>query len=115
LVGSSANGCWLALTAAAERRAFTQRSSLLPGRLDQKPSGMAIAGLVIVPSRRCSPLECSLGTRPRNAPSACGRKRVQSPSSTVNASAVNVETPRKQQSRPTISANGGSPASSAIA
>lgn len=74
-----------------------------------------LPALVIAPWRRRSPLECSLGVRPRNGPSACGRKRVQSPSSTVRPSAVRVEKPRRQQSRPTVSANGGSAASSAIA
>jgi hypothetical protein len=59
--------------------------------------------LVIEPSRRRSPLESSLGVRPRNGPKLCGRKRVQSPNSTVSASAVKVETPRRQQRRPTVS------------
>ena len=41
--------------------------------------------LVIAPRRRRSPVESSLGVRPRNGPSDCGRKRVQSPISTVSA------------------------------
>ena len=45
----------------------------------------------------------ALGIRPRNAPSASGRNRRQSPSSTVSANAVRVETPRRQTSRSTIS------------
>src|SRR5205823_7609852 len=70
---------------------------------------------VIAPCRRRSPLECSLGVRPRNGPSDSGRNRCQSPSSTVNANAVSVETPRRQTSRLTTSTYGGAPASSAIA
>jgi len=57
--------------------------------------------LLIPPWRRLSPLEFSLGVRPRNGPSDWGRNLLQSPSSTVNANAVSVETPRRQTSRPT--------------
>ena len=64
--------------------------------------------LVIPPCRRRSPLEFSLGVRPRNGPSDSGRNRFQSPSSTVNANAVSVETPRRQTSRSTTSTYGGS-------
>ena len=73
--------------------------------------------LVIAPWRRRCPLELSLGVRPRNGPSDSGRNLPQSPgrSSTVSASAVSVETPRRQTRRPTTSVNGASPASSAIA
>ena len=71
--------------------------------------------LVIAPWRRRSPLECSLGVRPRNGPSEAGRNLLQSPSSTVNANAVSVETPRRQTSRSTTSAYGGVAASSVIA
>ena len=62
-----------------------------------------LAVLVIAPCRRRSPLELSLGVSPRNGPSDCGRNRCQSPSSTVNANAVSVETPRRQTSRSTTS------------
>src|SRR3954451_2632293 len=71
--------------------------------------------LVIAPWRRRSPLECSLGVRPRNGPSDWGRNLFQSPSSTVNANAVSVETPRRQTSPLTTSTYGGVAASSAIA
>jgi hypothetical protein len=43
---------------------------------------------VIAPSRRFSPVESSLGVSPRNGARLCGRNLVQSPSSTLNASAV---------------------------
>ena len=46
--------------------------------------------LVLAPWRRRSPLESSLGVSPRKGPNDCGRKRDQSPSSTVSASAVSV-------------------------
>src|SRR5262249_42997971 len=71
--------------------------------------------LVIAPWRRRSPLEFSLGVRPRNGPSDSGRNLFQSPSSTVNANAVSVETPRRQTSRSTTSRYGDVAASSAIA
>ncbi len=70
---------------------------------------------VIAPKRRASSVESSLSVRPRNGPSDSGRNRCQSPSSTVSPSAVTVETPRRHDSRPTMSTNGGSAASSLIA
>ena len=47
-----------------------------------------LPALVIAPWRRRSPLEFSLGVRPRNGPSEVGRNLFQSPSSTVSANAV---------------------------
>jgi hypothetical protein len=60
-----------------------------------------LPALVIAPWRRRSPFELSLGVRPRKGASDWGPILFQSPSSTVNASAVRVETPRRQMSRST--------------
>ncbi len=87
---------------------------LVPGGFDEQRAGVAVAGLVDRPWRRCSPLDCSLGTSPRIAPSRAGSSRCQPPSSTVSASAVSVETPRRQDRRATISRYGGAAATSAI-
>jgi hypothetical protein len=111
LIGAGANRCRLALAALRERRALAQRPPLLPGRLDKQPPRVAVAGLddpaepPLLPGRVLA----------RRQPQKRGGKRVQSPSSTVSASPVRVETPRRQQSRLTTSANGASAASSAIA
>src|SRR5660397_179172 len=58
--------------------------------------------LVIEPWLRLPPLECSAGTRPRNAPMLEPVNLDQSPTSTVNPNAVNVDTPRRHPSRVTI-------------
>jgi hypothetical protein len=52
---------------------------------------------------------------PRKGASDSGRNLFQSPSSTVSANAVSVETPRRQTSRSTTSTYGSLAASSAIA
>jgi hypothetical protein len=113
LVGSRADRGGLPLATLLEHCARAQRSPLLPGGLDQQPAGMRIAGLC--DRAEAAPLAGRVLARGEAEEGACGRKRVQSPSSTVNASAVSVPTPRRQLSRPTISTNGGSPASVAIA
>jgi hypothetical protein len=70
--------------------------------------------LVIEPWLRLPPLECSVGTRPRNAPILEPVNRVQSPTSTANPNAVNVDTPRRHCSRVTTADQAGSAAICAI-
>ena len=71
--------------------------------------------LVIEPWLRLPPLECSVGTRPRNAPMLEPVNLDQSPTSTVNPNAVNVDTPRRHPSRVTIADQAGSAAILTIA
>ena len=85
---------------------------MVPRRLDQQPAGVGVPGLVIEPWLRLPPLECSVGTSPRNAPILEPVNRVQSPTSTANPNAVNVDTPRRHCSRVTTAAQAGSAAMS---
>ena len=55
----------LAVLAALQRLAAGGRLAVMPGGLDQQPAGVTRAVFVIAPWRRVSPLEFSLGTRPR--------------------------------------------------
>jgi hypothetical protein len=114
-LGLGSCGERFAVPSAFERDAPAQRAALVPGGLDQEPACVAVPVFVIPPWRRRSPVEFSLGVRPRNGPSDSGRNLFQSPSSTVNANAVSVETPRRRTSRSTTSTYGGVAASSVIA
>jgi hypothetical protein len=61
--------------------------------------------VVIEPWTRDVPDECTLGTRPTNAPMVLPVNRCQSPISTAKANPVNVEIPRRHPSRCTIGVN----------
>jgi hypothetical protein len=74
-----------------------------------------LPALVIEPWLRRSPLEFSVGTRPRYAPMLEPVNRSQSPISTARANAVSVDTPRRHCSRVTTGAHSGSCAISVIA
>ena len=78
----------LACASAFERDAQARWAALVPGGIDQETTRVVLPALVIAPWRRRSPLEFSLGVRPRNGPSEVGRNLFQSPSSTVSANAV---------------------------
>jgi hypothetical protein len=66
---------------------------VVPGRFDQQPAGVVLPVLVIEPWLRLAPLECPVGTSPRNAPMLEPVNRDQSPTSTVRPNAVSVDTP----------------------
>ena len=80
-----------------ERRADPRFAGVVPGGLDQQPSGERRAGLGDRPCRSDSPDCCRDGVSPSHDPRRCGfSKRSQSaPSSRWIVSAVSVSTPRK--------------------
>jgi len=71
--------------------------------------------LVIEPTDRLPPEECSDGVKPRNEPMLLPVNRCQSPISTARPNPVNVQTPRRQPSLATTGDHAGSAAMVRIA
>jgi hypothetical protein len=88
----------------------------MTGGFDQQAAGMAVAGLGDPALReRVAPEEFSVGTNPRYAPIERPLRRCQSPISTANPNAINVEIPRRHPNRVTTGVNTESAAISTIA
>ena len=94
------------LPAAPQHRGRPVRLAVVPGRLDQQPAGVGVAGLGDRALRPGSPRRSApMGTSPRKEPMVAPVNRCQSPISTASANPVSVETPRRQPSRRTTGVN----------
>jgi hypothetical protein len=92
-LGAFSDQCGLVVLSGAECPAGPIGSAVVPGRLDQQPSGVGCCrSWVIVPWRPRPPLDCSLGTSPARPPTVAPVKRCQSPTSTASPKPVSTPT-----------------------
>jgi hypothetical protein len=115
LVGTRAYRGGLPLATLLERRACPQRSPLVPGRLDEQPARVRVAGLG--DRAQAAPLAGRVLARGQAEEGAQRLRPEAGPVAELDREREGGQgrEPRRQQSRPTISLNGGSAASSAIA
>jgi hypothetical protein len=89
--------------------------TVMPGRLDQQPSGMAVAGLGDRSLAAPAATGLLAGHQAQPGPTVAPVKRCQSPISTASPNPVSTPTPSRQPSRPTTGAQVGVAASSPMA